>query len=87
VTTSATTCPPWCVGGHGPRFAHTGHAAHVFGVVTQQRMHHGKPTLSIVLDTDRKGGGVTLNLEELDRVIAALTTRRNQLVNANRETQ
>lgn len=80
--TTTATCPSWCVGGHGPRFAHKSTAAHTFGVITQLRMHQGKPTTSIALDGDRKGGGVSLDIEELDRVIAMLTTCRSRLARA-----
>ena len=80
-TTKATDCPAWCEGSHGPRFAHAGRPTHTFDVITQLRMHHGTPTASIVLDAPRSTG-VTLELYELDAVIATLTTCRNRLASA-----
>ncbi|HEV2640150.1 MAG TPA: hypothetical protein VGX23_33760 [Actinocrinis sp.] len=75
------SCPTWCVGGHGPRFAHTGLATGLFDVVTQLRMHRGEATVSITLDSPRNTG-VTLDAEELRRGIDHLATCRDRLVAA-----
>jgi len=82
--TTTTDCPPWCAGGHGPRFAHTGRANAVFGVIARPRKYHGETTVSLTLDADRKDGSVSLDLEELTRVIGMLTTTRDQLARAER---
>lgn len=83
-TQTPATCPGWCEGGHGPRFAHTGRPTNTFDVITQLRAHRGNATASIVLDAPRNTG-VTLDLDELDAVIARLTTCRNRLAAATRE--
>lgn len=79
--TDTPACPSWCVGGHGPRYAHTSPPANTFDVITQLRMHHGNATTSIVLDAPRNTG-VTLDIDELDRVIATLNTCRDRLARA-----
>ena len=78
------TCPSWCVGGHGPRFAHTSTPSNTFDVITQLRMHQGKPTALIVLDAPRNVG-VTLELYAVDALIARLTNCRNWLAAAIEE--
>lgn len=62
-----------------------GRPTNTFDVITQLRAHRGNATASIVLDAPRNTG-VTLDLDELDRVISMLTNERNHLVRTTRET-
>lgn|GEM_PF-6912327 len=79
IPTSGNTpgCPPWCTTPHR-HTAHTSWSA-LFGVVVGLRLYRGEATARLAIDAP-KGDTVTLDADELTRVIAMLTTQRDRLL-------
>jgi hypothetical protein len=70
-------CPPWCTTPH----RHTAHTswASTFGVIVGLRLYRGEATARLTIDAP-KGDTITLDADELTRVIAMLTTHRDRLL-------
>lgn len=79
IDTTNPDCPPWCIGGHAPRAAHTSRPEALFNVVSTLRVYRGNATANLSLDAERKTGGIDLDADELDRVIGLLTKHLSRL--------